>query len=414
MDKRQVIFYTGKLPSQTSSGTEMRVFTNTRAYLDLGFDVQIVYLVPNPEGVSRGPILGLESARIDVVRINDSLPSLLQRLACRFGYPFTLWVKVLFPDVQAIQTEVTLRHRRDPSAIHHFEYLQTAISSVGLNEINAVWSCHDLQSSRFVAIRKDRSANGRPWNAVEVSRKQRLLRIAEERTAAACRLILMIADHEQRDFHEDRGYKHAILLPMSIPDERPVDRQRNWAESGKLRLLHLGSIGGFIGFNSLKFILQHVLPLLPSDALERMELIVAGRDSASDRSREIHALAERYRQVKFAGFVDDLRNLYATCDLQLVGSTVASGLRTRIIESFAWGIPVLSTSIGAEGIVGLRPGHNILLADEPADFAAKLVECLNRPSTLDAIATAGRVHYLTHYSRQVAAATLERALSSLS
>jgi glycosyltransferase involved in cell wall biosynthesis len=131
---------------------------------------------------------------------------------------------------------------------------------------------------------------------------------------------------------------------------------------------------------------------------------------ASERARTIQELAAAYPTVRLAGFQQEIRPFYAEADLQVVGSTAATGLRTRIVESFAYEVPVLSTRVGAEGVEGLAADENILLADDPAVFADRIRELLRQPGRLGSLAEAGRRTYERLYSRSAVASRLRELL----
>jgi glycosyltransferase involved in cell wall biosynthesis len=61
----------------------------------------------------------------------------------------------------------------------------------------------------------------------------------------------------------------------------------------------------------------------------------------------------------------------------------------KILESLARGVPVVSTTIGAEGL-GLVHSHDVILADDPADFAAWIDRLLSDDELCRALAVAGR------------------------
>jgi glycosyltransferase involved in cell wall biosynthesis len=65
------------------------------------------------------------------------------------------------------------------------------------------------------------------------------------------------------------------------------------------------------------------------------------------------------------------------------------GTRLKILEAFAAGLPVVSTSVGAEGI-DATPGTHLILAERPA-FAAALVDLLSSPAAAASMATEARV-----------------------
>ena len=71
-------------------------------------------------------------------------------------------------------------------------------------------------------------------------------------------------------------------------------------------------------------------------------------------------------------------------------------MRVKIVDGWLWGLPIVSTSIGAEGL-DVRPGENILLADEPEAFAAAVISLLEEPALADALRRAGREWVEAHY-----------------
>jgi glycosyltransferase involved in cell wall biosynthesis len=65
------------------------------------------------------------------------------------------------------------------------------------------------------------------------------------------------------------------------------------------------------------------------------------------------------------------------------------GMRVKILDAFARGIPVVSTSIGCEGIAA-TPGEEILIADDPADFAGAVVEVMRDKQLARRLSERGR------------------------
>ena len=76
-----------------------------------------------------------------------------------------------------------------------------------------------------------------------------------------------------------------------------------------------------------------------------------------------------------------------------------SGMRVKILDAWRWGLPVISTSIGAEGI-GYRDGENILIADEPEAFARAVVRLMIDDGLNQALRQNGRGWVEEHYDWQ--------------
>jgi glycosyltransferase involved in cell wall biosynthesis len=69
-----------------------------------------------------------------------------------------------------------------------------------------------------------------------------------------------------------------------------------------------------------------------------------------------------------------------------------SGTRFKILEAWAAGVPVVSTTIGAEGL-DATPGVHLLIADNPEDFAAAVMHVVNNPREAARLAAEGRALY---------------------
>jgi glycosyltransferase involved in cell wall biosynthesis len=79
--------------------------------------------------------------------------------------------------------------------------------------------------------------------------------------------------------------------------------------------------------------------------------------------------------VTVTGSVPDVRPYYCRAWLQIVPLRIGGGTRLKIVESMAMGTPVVSTTIGAQGL-DLRHGNDILLADTPEQFARETAQAL--------------------------------------
>ena len=146
---------------------------------------------------------------------------------------------------------------------------------------------------------------------------------------------------------------------------------------------------------------------MPPEVLDRISLDVVGTvNSENGRAKKILTLANRFTNVAFHGFVPDIIPYYRNADLQIVASTDATGLRTRTIESFAYGLPVLSTAVGARGIAGVKPGEHFLIANDAEEFVKQLSGVLNAPESLSSVSMRARDFYREHQSRAVVASTL--------
>ena len=112
-------------------------------------------------------------------------------------------------------------------------------------------------------------------------------------------------------------------------------------------------------------------------------LVLAGRTPPP----AIQALAGP--DIEVPGTVDNLRPLYARSSMVAAPVFWGSGVRIKLLEALACGLPVVTTALAAEGI-DLRHEHSALFAEQPGDFAAEIVRLLDDPELRARLGAAGR------------------------
>jgi len=93
--------------------------------------------------------------------------------------------------------------------------------------------------------------------------------------------------------------------------------------------------------------------------------------------------------IEMIGFVEDVREPLMRYSVFVCPILSGSGVRVKLLEAFAAGIPVVSTRLGAEGLAD-KDGEICALADSPGDFAAHVVRLLRYPEEAEAMARRAR------------------------
>jgi glycosyltransferase involved in cell wall biosynthesis len=117
--------------------------------------------------------------------------------------------------------------------------------------------------------------------------------------------------------------------------------------------------------------------------------------------RSVAGIVKKDDRIEIAGPVADAVSQLARAKVAIVPILAGSGTRIKIIEAWAAGVPVVSTTIGAEGLPA-RPGEHLLLADQPEDFAAAVSGLLEDASLRDRIGRAGRYLFECEFNWQAA------------
>lgn len=128
-------------------------------------------------------------------------------------------------------------------------------------------------------------------------------------------------------------------------------------------------------------------------ALPGVRLIIAGYGPPP----ELTALAERDPQVAVPGFVESLESCHKRAGVFVAPILIGGGIIVKILDAMAAGTPVVTTSFGNEG-VGAMSGRDLLVADQPEEFAEQVVRLLRNPDLGRQIGENGRQFVRQHFS----------------
>ncbi len=148
-------------------------------------------------------------------------------------------------------------------------------------------------------------------------------------------------------------------------------------------LIFTGALTYEANFDAMRFFLGEVFPLLKTRR-PSLKLRITGSTEGVPVDR-LPLTAD----VTFTGYADDIRPLVARSQVCVAPMRIGGGTRLKILEAMALGVPVVSTSKGAEGLE-VVPGQDLLIADEPAEFAEAVVNLLEDHSLRQTLSRKGR------------------------
>jgi GT2 family glycosyltransferase/glycosyltransferase involved in cell wall biosynthesis len=202
--------------------------------------------------------------------------------------------------------------------------------------------------------------------------------------------LLPRCDHIQVCSIENKAYIESFL-PKLAPRidaglRAGIDTRQYPFPGGPRRpftMLFLGSFRHLPNQVALDWFTREVLPLI-LHRLPQARLLVAGSDPPPR-----HSIPDPANAIDLLGFVEDIQPLFSSCALFICPIRSGSGVRVKLLEAFASGIPVVSTKLGAEGLARID-GEFCALSDDPRDFASKAVQLLQDEETATAMALRAR------------------------
>jgi glycosyltransferase involved in cell wall biosynthesis len=169
------------------------------------------------------------------------------------------------------------------------------------------------------------------------------------------------------------------------------------------RLLFLGSLDWMPNIDGLKWFVSEVYPLVRRQRPDVSLQIVGRRPDPI-----IRQLPASDPSISVLADVADVRPALSTCELFVVPLRVGGGSRLKIFEAMAMAQPVVSTTIGAEGLP-VRDQHDIALGDTAVEFSTQVLGLLGDPQRRQQQAQTGFRLVTENYSwRRIAQEFYER------
>lgn len=177
--------------------------------------------------------------------------------------------------------------------------------------------------------------------------------------------------------------RHVIPNGCDFPDHCPE------REAVSPRVLFFGSLFYWPNRDGIEWYCRDVWPrVLAEEPSASLDVVGAGLEES--------AAIEASPRTTVHGFVEDLPRLLGSASHLIVPLHEGGGTRIKIIEAWASGLPVLSTTIGAEGL-GAEPGVHLLVEDDPAQLATASVALLRDPKNGERLAARGFAYGKQHY-----------------
>jgi sugar transferase (PEP-CTERM/EpsH1 system associated) len=148
-------------------------------------------------------------------------------------------------------------------------------------------------------------------------------------------------------------------------------------------LIYSGALTYQANFDAMHYFLGEIFPLIQAQC-PSVKLFITGKLDGVPVERLPQA-----EGVVFTGYLEDIRPTLAQSSVSIVPLRLGGGTRLKVLEALAMGTPVVATTKGAEGL-GIVPGQDLLIADEPADFATAVFRLLQNPTLRESLSRRGQ------------------------
>jgi glycosyltransferase involved in cell wall biosynthesis len=288
------------------------------------------------------------------------------------------------PEMRALIDNLTSRQRFD---LVHADQLNMCQYALRVRHAARVFDAHNalwLLCERLAAVPQF------GFRRLVLAREARLLRAYEGGMCRAFDAVLAVGPDDQAALEAVGATPETItVLPITIDtqDIRPLPRQPTCPP----RLIYVGQMRWPPNVDAVRWFALTVLPQIRAHYPNVVFQIIGADPPASVRT-----LAGPSRGIEVLGYVDDLSAYFTRAAALVVPLRAATGMRVKILEGMARGVPIVTTKLGCSGIA-VEAGRHVLIADDSAEFAAATLRLLDDPALARQLAEEGRRLIETQY-----------------
>ena len=254
----------------------------------------------------------------------------------------------------------------------------------------------DTVDIHFVRLEREFAVSGEARVAADAARYRKLeTSLARRSDLVWCTSI----EDKQAIAREAGGVDTAIIPTIHRLHGRglPFDERRD--------LIFIGNFQHNPNADAVQHFVKEIYPLIRQSIPELKFRIVGDHPPPEIRAAESEA-------VEALGYVPNIDRLFHESRVFVAPIRFGAGVKGKIGEALAYGLPVVTTSIGAEGI-GLRHAEQALIADTPEDFAAAVVRLYRDKDLWTRLAESGYHHLEQHFSPEVVGAVINDSIKEL-
>jgi glycosyltransferase involved in cell wall biosynthesis len=219
-----------------------------------------------------------------------------------------------------------------------------------------------------------------PWKRALFELEWRKLRAREADACRRANLTIAVSEDDRGRLEAIAPGIHAASIPTGVDTSYFTP---NGYHAHPNRLVFSGSMDWHPNEDAVAYFADAILPRIRA-LVPDVSLTVVGRNPSA-RLRDLASRAG----IVLTGTVDDVRPSIAEGEVYVVPLRAGGGTRLKIFEALAMAKPVVSTTVGAEGLA-IEPGRHFVAADDPAGFADAVIALLRDPDRRRALGRAGR------------------------
>lgn len=386
-----------QFPFPTDDGGRIAIANLTKEFYSAGHEVTLFCLgntLPNK--------LDMEEASkyAQIILCNHSTKNSLVRLAMSALFPISIYMQKHISSL--VLKDLTTLMKREHFDVIHADHSCMAIAALfakqlvkkSLQNIPIGLRLHNVEWIIWKRYADELSPNTpKHWF---VKRQAKLLRKAEMKYYPQMDVCFAVSEKDEEESIKLAPDSHIVIAPHGItPDDWNLDTSivRNQNE-----IIIATTYKWIHNVEGVQWFVENVLPLVRAEVPEA-RLTLIGKEPPN-YFKEWQLLG-----VDVLGYVENVVPFLNRAGVYIAPLFVGSGVRIKILEAMAIGLPVVATPIAREGIIASET-EGLFTAVNAQQFAMKVIELLQNPTEAQTYGMKARAYILENYTWQTSAATM--------
>lgn len=396
----RILYVATKYPLPVNNGAKIRTWTILQSLAALGHEVTLIALAAPGEFEATEQQLRTVCSDYEILPLRYTRASqgadYWRRAASLFAAePFVAW------QFRSANTRAVIENRLNSGA---YDLVFCDIVYAGLNiPPTSLPMLVNSQNLEFVYIQRYVEQEKNPLKRLYAALEMRKMRRLEAQTFRRG-VVTTACSEVDAEILRDLCPGLPVYVVPNVVD---ADEYSLTGEEEPDMILYQAAMDWFPNCDGLEFFVRQMLPRIQA-ALPHVRVVVAGRNP----SPEFRGRFADVPAVTFTGTLPDLRPLMAKAAVSVIPLRIGSGTRLKILEGGAMGKAMVSTTIGAEGL-DFQSGRDIFIADDPEEFADRVIELLSNPQRRKELGEAAKKRVLQDYDMRALRRSLENALAAI-
>jgi glycosyltransferase involved in cell wall biosynthesis len=398
----KILFLANRLPHSDVAGGHRLIYQRMRQMVDLGHQVGLAAFVA-PENESHVASVREELFEVETIPINNrKLAVRMFRDYISFSLPAIFW-KNYSKNMMRLVGDMVEHSKYDVVIAEFGEMGMYLYRNPYLSAVHKVVSCHRCLTTSFSKYVE--TSGVPPMLRLKSASQLRVLEKYEFELYSAMDHILTLTAEDRFTL-----LNYSPQLPVSVIhpgiDFNYLDRKGGEKPDYPIVVM-CGYFADKSNHDGAMWFAEEVWPII-SKIHPKLQCHFVGEGASPEMKR----IAEKQERLVVLGTVNDLRPYRERSTIFINPMRLGSGLRIKVLEAMATGLPVVSTALGAAGIPA-QNGVNCFIADSPDLFADSIGWLLNDTELANNMGRRAREMVKNKYDIRSAIRELERVISDV-